>query len=222
MAGRSGPLVVWIAVAIGLVIGTASLLFTVGGAPRPPRSREAPSGASDSSGSAAPPSGAAPPAPAPSLAPTADPVAISAPAAGSVGPTPAPPLPLPDEGPDAASWRSTKVAFRPRELGRLGASVKVGLDAARRDMDFCFRKADRGAADPAPRASGDGRREPAILLLYLEAREGAVAVVDTRTDYLGDATPELVECCREVLRGWEIPAFDAVPGRRYRLKFQLE
>ena len=44
----------------------------------------------------------------------------------------------------------------------------------------------------------------------------------SRTEYLGTLAPELVDCCREVLRGWEIPAFRALPGGRYRLKYHLE
>jgi len=38
----------------------------------------------------------------------------------------------------------------------------------------------------------------------------------------GDASPALVECCRQVLRGLEIPAFNVTPGQRYRLRFRLD
>ncbi len=116
------------------------------------------------------------------------------------------------------------MAFRLRELGPMGPYVKAGLDAARREMAFCFRQAGGAPAGaPAPVADPDAPSpDPAVLLLYLEAREGAIDVVGSRTEYLGTLAPELVECCREVLRGWEIPAFSAVPGRRYRLKFQLQ
>jgi len=102
--------------------------------------------------------------------------------------------------------------------------VKAGLDAARRDMAFCFSRA--GDAPAPAEGSDDGAppppSDPAVLLLYLEAREGALDVIEATTERLGTAAPELVECCREVLRGREIPAFDAVPGRRYRLTYRLQ
>jgi hypothetical protein len=136
-------------------------------------------------------------------------------------------MPPPRDALDSASWRSSKLAFRPRELGKLGPYVKVRLDAARRDMDFCFQQATaRGEpAAPAGEQPEDApppvRPDPAILLLYMEAREGALDIVDTRVEYRGTSSPELVECCREVLRGTEIKVFGAVPGQRYRLKFRL-
>jgi hypothetical protein len=106
----------------------------------------------------------------------------------------------------------------------MGPYVKAGLDAARREMGFCFRQAGGSPAGAsAPVANPDApSSEPAVLLLYLEAREGAIDVVGSRTEFLGASTAALVDCCREVLRGWEIPAFGAVPGRRYRVKFQLQ
>lgn len=122
----------------------------------------------------------------------------------------------PDPRADLGEWRNAPMAFGFRELGAMGPYVKAGLDAARRDMDFCFQQDADG-----PEADG-GPRKPAVLLLYLEAREGALDVVDARPESTGDATPRLLECCREVLRGYEIPAFKAVPGRRYRFRFLLE
>lgn len=122
----------------------------------------------------------------------------------------------PDPRPDAGAWRNAPMAFGFRELGAMGPYVKAGLDAARRDMDFCFRQ--EAASPEADR----GPRKPAVLLLHVEAREGALEVVDALPDSMGDATPRLLECCRDVLRGYEIPAFKAVPGRRYRLRFVLE
>jgi hypothetical protein len=106
--------------------------------------------------------------------------------------------------------------------------VKAGLAAARRDMAFCFRQAGAAAeaAPPAGEVPDDAPppppSDPAVLLLYLEAREGALDIVDTRTEHRGTTAPELVECCREVLRGLEIPAFNVVPGQRYRLKYRLQ
>ncbi|MFL5404715.1 MAG: hypothetical protein ACJ79O_02530, partial [Myxococcales bacterium] len=152
--------------------------------------------------------------------PTAAPAALAATGssepAGAERVQPAAPQagPAPDQEGDLSSWRSAKFAFTFRELGAMGPYVKVALDGARRDMAFCFDQAD--APDP------DAPRDPAVLLLYLEGREGALDVVDARAERLGRRTPELVECCRQVLRGLEIPAFKAVPGQRYRLRFQLD
>jgi hypothetical protein len=111
-----------------------------------------------------------------------------------------------------------------RELGRMGPYVKVALEDARRDMDFCFEQARGAASGEAAIAADESARPsaPAVLLLYLQAREGALDVVDVRTDYLGTSSREVVDCCREVLRGREISAFNAVAGRRYRVKYELQ
>jgi hypothetical protein len=166
---------------------------------------------------AAAPPALLPPEPAPARAPEAGPGA--APTTASAPPR---------DGLDGPSWRNSRLAFRSRELGKMGPYVKAGLDAARRDMEFCFRQAG-GAAAGAPGPAEDPDEappprpsDPAILLLYLEARDGAMDVVDARTEHRGTSAPGLVECCREVLRGLEIKAFDTVPGQRYRVKFRLQ
>jgi hypothetical protein len=64
-------------------------------------------------------------------------------------------------------------------------------------------------------------RAPAILVLYLEARTGAIDVVDVTLDSTGAALPETLECWAEVLRGLEIPAQGAAPGTRYRLRHRV-
>ncbi len=135
----------------------------------------------------------------------------------------------PDDGLDGPAWKSSRLAFRPRELGKVGRDVKIGLDAARRDMASCF---GRTGGDPVPAGSSDRAApdhtappvpsDPGVLLVYIEAREGALDIIEARTERLGSATPELVECCRGVLRGRQIPAPGAVAGRRYRVKFRLE
>jgi hypothetical protein len=173
---------------------------------------------------------------------TPQPSAVLAPAAAvpaaaesvTSSPTEAPAAAISTSAPrdafDTPAWRNARVAFRPRDLGRLGPYVRAGLDAARRDMDFCFRQAGAPTGGPAeaPAAGSDQgdtpppRADPAVLLLYVEAREGALDVVGTTTEHRGTASPELVECCREVLRGLEIKAFNTSPGQRYRLKFRLQ
>jgi hypothetical protein len=171
-----------------------------------------------------PPAGGAAASPAPAGAPAAP--SDAAPAAAR-----APPASALEDSLDGPAWQRSKVAFRTRDLGRLGPYVQSGLDAARRDMEFCYaqataRRDPAPAPEPPPDAEQDAtaspaRPEPAMLLLYLEAREGALDVVEARTDRRGSSPPELVECCREVLRGMEIKAFGAVPGQRYRVKFRL-
>ncbi|MFL5262621.1 MAG: hypothetical protein ACJ79L_09530, partial [Anaeromyxobacteraceae bacterium] len=135
-----------------------------------------------------------------------------------------------EDGFDGPAWQRSKVVFRTRDLGKLGPHVQSGLDAARRDMEFCYAQAP-ARRDAAPEPPPDpeqqdateppARPDPAMLLLFLEAREGALDVVEARTEHRGTSSAELVECCREVLRGMEIKAFGAVPGRRYRVKFRL-
>ena len=206
MPGRSGPVVLGAVVTAALVLGTAWLLWERGETRKPLPS----SGGIDGPGpgNAIPTDGARA-----SAHPDAGTKGPSGPVPPRAVPEPAPP-PGPDDGLDAPSWRDSRLAFRPRELGKIGPYVKAGLDAARREMAFCYRQA---GGPPPPRTS-----DPAILLLYLEAREGALDIIDTRTEYLGTSAPEVVECCREVLRGREIPAFDTEPGRRYRVKYRLQ
>jgi len=221
MAGGSRLFAAGFAVGAVVALGCAWLLWGRAGTGAP-----APGQAACAAADAAtlqPPAAAAPAAAAPAAAERVASSPTEAPAA-------AVPTPAPRDAFDSPAWASAKLAFRPRELGRLGPYVRAGLDAARRDMDFCFRQAGAPSGGPAeaPVAGSEQgeapppRADPAILLLYVEAREGALDVVGTRTEHRGTASPELVECCREVLRGLEIKAFNAVPGRRYRLKFLLQ
>ena len=149
------------------------------------------------------------------------PLAKSEPGAATLDPVPGPGAKFAPRRPeeiDSPTWRNARFAFNFRELGKMGPYVKAGLDGARREMSFCFDEAEgRSGADP-----GAGSKEHAVLLLYLEARAEALDVVDTRTERMGDATVELVECCRQVLRGFAIPAFDTAPGQRFRVRFELE
>jgi hypothetical protein len=208
--GRSGLIIVGILLGIALALGTFQFLRTR----RAAGERLPSAGRADVRPAATGPSQ-------PEEAPTvASPLARSAAEPGRAPETPirtqAQP---PDEGLDGPAWKSSKLAFGMRELGKMGPYVKVGLDAARRDMEFCFREtAERASSPDAPALPPD----PGVLLLYLDAREGAIDVIDARMEHPGTSTPALVECCREVLRGFEIPAFGAVPGERYRVRFALE
>jgi hypothetical protein len=136
-------------------------------------------------------------------------------------PAPAPAAgPLRQEGTDYRDW-SASVAILPAALGGMGPSLKLGLDAARNDdMAFCFRGLERGGA--APGAAEWKTIRAADLLLYLEAEEGAVDVVDATVARSGTLPPSVVECCREVLRGMQITVLFAVPGQRYRYIYEIE
>jgi hypothetical protein len=132
---------------------------------------------------------------------------------------PAPPAPLPEDL--DPSWRDSRAVFRLRELGADTPYVVAGLRDARGQMSRCFEAesaARPGTAPADPEAAGS----PAVLVLYLESREGAIDVVEVREESLGTASRSLVECCRDVLRGHEIRSPKAVPGRRYRVHYPLQ
>jgi hypothetical protein len=170
-----------------------------------------------------PPGGGEPAAAPPERAPA--PIAgdgVGAPRAGPVVQPAGPPAPRDPATPgrprtplDDPAWKDAKVAFGLRQLGRLAPYVKVGLDEARQDMAFCF--ARESAALAEQRAS-----DPPALTLYLETRGGGLDVVDVTVEHRGGARAELLDCCREVLRGHAISAFDAAPGQRYLLKYSLD
>jgi hypothetical protein len=208
-------------VAAALLLAAAWLLLEPGDAPRPGRPASAPVGAG-----ATPMTGEPPPrAPRAAAAPSAPSPAGRAPTAAA----PARPIPVhpPDDLLDTPAWRSARLAFRPRELGALGPYVRQGLASARREMASCFGQAgatappDHPEADPDDDAPPPPSSEPAVLLLFLEARQGALDVIDARAEVLGSVPAEQVACCIEALRGREIPVLGAEPGRRYRLKLRL-
>ena len=209
---RSRPFAI-VGVAALLMVGVLLLLWDWGA----PRKSTRASGSADAG-----PVPSFQPAPPPAVA-AAQPPAAQVSAAG-LTPPPSSPPPPPDDGLDAPEWKNAKLAFGMRELGPMGPYVKVGLAAARREMDFCFRQAER--ARPGTQASGEAQDPqpppPAVLLLYLEAREGALDIIATRTEYPGSLSPELIDCCRQVLRGFEIPAYKTVPGKRYRVNYHLQ
>lgn len=123
-----------------------------------------------------------------------------------------------------SAWAEVPIAARPYDLGpELARPIMAALDAARGNMDPCFEEEDRALAkgqgprfDPLNPPTG-----PAVLVLRLESREGALDVVDTELDSLGTSTRALAACCQQILKGWPIPAPLAVPGRRYRLLYLL-
>lgn len=134
-------------------------------------------------------------------------------------PAPAPPAPLPEDL--DPSWRDSRVVFRLRELGADTPYVVAGLREARAQMGRCFEAESAGRSGMGP-GEADAAGAPAVLVLYLDSREGAIDVVEVRAESLGNASRSLVECCRDVLRGHEIRSPKAVPGRRYRVHYPLQ
>jgi hypothetical protein len=140
-------------------------------------------------------------------------------------PRPPPPAAPPRDAGPTGAWSAAERASLPRDLGKMGPSLSLGLDAARRDdMEFCFRDAaaDRsGGSDEAPRVKALSGRRSVVLMLYLEAREGAVDVIDARVEKAGNMPSSIVECCQQVLRGLEVGVFFAKPGR-YKYLYEIE
>jgi hypothetical protein len=124
----------------------------------------------------------------------------------------------------ATAWAEVPIAARPYDLGpELARPVMAALDAARGQMDPCFEDEDRALAqgkgprfDPRNPPTG-----PAVLVLRLESRAGALDVVEAELDSLGTSTRALAVCCQQILKGWPVPAPLAVPGHRYRLVYLL-
>jgi hypothetical protein len=176
-----------------LAAGSSALLAMAPGAAAQPA-------AAPSSGEAAP-IASQPSAPA---APTAAPVVSAPPPAAAPAPQPA--------RDDFKSW-SSEAAKLPQDLGRMGPSLKLGLDQARNDdMAFCFRDLEDG---------GRGSRATDFVL-YLEARDGAVDVVEAKVARPGALPASVIECARDVLRGLEVKVYFAEPGRRFSYVYEVE
>jgi len=147
----------------------------------------------------------------------------AAPLAGTLHPTPGssatPPAgasPVPEDA--DPSWKRVPVALGLRDFGPLAAEVDQGFNAAREQMTHCF---DAYAGPPPEVDPSDNTPPPAMLVLYLESRAGFIDVVDVVVESLGTSSPSLVSCCRDVLRGHEMPASRAMAGQRYRVKYPL-
>ena len=212
MSPRTVALLGGAAIALVAAASVALIVWAGGGA----APAAAPNGAPEA-GAAAPAGG--PAAPAPVVAPAAE--------GPPSGPEPLVPPPRIGARPRAASsvaWERVPAAARISDLGPgLAAPVNAALRAARDEMDSCFEEEMRLLATrPAPTYDPDAPPTgPAVLVLRLESRAGALDVVDTELESLGTSTIELVQCARHVLKGWyvEVPAETA--GARYRLKYLL-
>jgi hypothetical protein len=159
--------------------------------------------------------------------PAAEPARVEAPPLPLVPAAASPVAAAPSGGssaaPRAVGWSAVPVSGRIPQLGReIAAPVLQGLEAARDRMDPCFEaEAERLRSDP-PAPPFEPSLGSTILTLELESRAGSVVVVDAELDALGHSAPELVDCCQRVLRGQVMPAPDAPPGERYRLRYVLQ
>jgi hypothetical protein len=124
------------------------------------------------------------------------------------------PRPVLDPGRQAKAdddWGGPKAALLPSDLGKMGPSLKTALDRTRsEDMAFCFRDLTPGT----PRRAGD-------VMLYLEVRDDVADVVDAKVAREGTLPPDVMDCCREVLRGLEVKVTFPALGR-YRYVFEVE
>jgi hypothetical protein len=119
-------------------------------------------------------------------------------------------------------WDRVEVNLRPSELGpELAAPVSNGLDALRDSMSPCF-EAERTHPRP-PAAQAESATGPAILVFRLESTSpGRLAVSGSEVETTGHSSRELVECCREAAKGYEmaVPVIDG--RRRFRVKMLLQ
>ena len=126
--------------------------------------------------------------------------------------------------PGAAPWESVETALRPAALGPdLAAPVSDGLAEARNGMQHCFDdEAKRRARErPSSRPVGGGSTGPAVLVLRLEALEGRLNVAGADVTSSGTSSPQLIECCRRALIGFEFAVPAVKPPERYRVTMPL-
>jgi hypothetical protein len=117
-------------------------------------------------------------------------------------------------------WSRVEVAVRPAALGPdLAAPVSDGLDALRDSMDRCFAAERAHPHRPAARGPVQG---PAILVFRLESAAGRLVVADSEVETTGSSSRELVDCCREAAKGYELPVAGLDGGRRFRVKMLLQ
>lgn len=164
---------------------------------------------------------------------TGTPDPAPAPAAPAAAPADAPPLvalvPAPASsaapGPAPAGaeqdWAQVEIAVRPAALGPdLAAPVSDGLDALRDTMDGCFSEERAHPRPPAVRRRVS--QGPAVLVLRLESAPGGLVVAGTEVEHTGSSSRELVDCCVKAARGYEMPAPELGPARRFRVKLPLQ
>ncbi len=124
--------------------------------------------------------------------------------------------------PPPAPWDEVPILSDASELGEpLAGAVRDGLTAARSRIDRCFANEQKRAEERGPRpldGAGD-RGAPAVLLLRLTGRAGALDVDGVEVRAQGRVVGELVDCARRMLDGRALAVPRSVAGKRYRLTF---
>jgi hypothetical protein len=133
-----------------------------------------------------------------------------------------PPRPEPPKD----SWEAVAPVARPAALGPVGAALGRGLNELQDSLLVCFdedvqarhgQQAFTTVQDYAPLQD----HGTTILMLELETMQGSVRIVDAPAETRGGASDGLIACAQRVLRGQVVPAAQAVPGARYRVRFPL-
>jgi hypothetical protein len=126
--------------------------------------------------------------------------------------------------PGAAPWESVETALRPAALGPdLAAPISDGLAEARNGIQHCFDdEARRRSGEQPSSGNGDGRATgPAVLVLRLEAIEGRLSVAGVEVTSSGTASPQLLECSKKGLMGFEFTVPAVKPPERYKVTMPL-
>lgn len=126
--------------------------------------------------------------------------------------------------PDAAPWESVETALRPAALGpELAAPISGGLAEARNGIQHCFDdEARRRSGEHPSSGTGTGAASgPGVLVLRLEALDGRLSVAGVDVTSPGTATPQLIECSKKALLGFEFAAPAVKPPERYKVTMPL-
>jgi hypothetical protein len=208
-------------VGFGAVAGIAAVLATR--APRSPTQPVAPP--------ALPPE-VAPAAPQPLPAPSPGPAAFSRqqllPPGASAEPPPPPPVVMgpPRPEPPRDSWEAVPPAARPGDLGPVGAALGRGLNELQDKVSGCYdevvqaRYGQRQFTTVRDYAPLDDTGTT-VLMLEVETQHGSVRIVDAPVETRGGASDGLIACAQQALRGQVVPAPQAVPGSRHRVRYPL-
>lgn len=126
--------------------------------------------------------------------------------------------------PGAEPWTSVETALRPAALGpELAAPVFDGLAEARNGIQHCFddEARRRSGEKTAAQAGGGAATGPGVVVLRLEALEGRLSVAGVDVTSWGTASPQLLECCKKSLVGFEFAVPAVKPPERYKVAMVL-
>jgi hypothetical protein len=113
------------------------------------------------------------------------------------------------------------------QVPALPAPLAQVVTAVAQPLAQCFDEEVQARFGPIPHTSlpdavGPGPR-PAMLMLQMEATDGALRVVDAPVAVLGNAGDGLVACAQQVLRGRTVPlgSLGYQPGERIAMSYEL-